>query len=254
VGRDGVGGSRTGALDIGGAMTSARRTATSQGNRRAFLFAVGGLVGGGRAALASPPGPGVAANRPGALEQQRPAPGKWDLAWLDGFKGRHKMVYDLHGHTPRPTSLAPPTNYFDAHEDLSGLRFPDINVVVGANRTAFPIVAGDALWAAHRLGERANIQEPDTGKPATRNVYLGPASGSQRATVRWLQERGAVFWMCHLSLRAIAADLGRELNRQADAVYDELVAGLVAGVKVVPAHTWAMGTVQERGFTYQSMN
>ena len=178
---------------------------------------------------------------------------KWDLAWLDGFKGRHKQLYDLMWHTLRPNTLGPPTNYFDIHEEVSGLKFPDINVVVGANSSAMPINASDTLWAKYRIGERYKITDPETGKPAIRNVYLGSATNPGRGTVRGLQARGAVFMMCNNSLQGTSRDWARELNVSPSDLHAELVAGLNAGVKVVPALTWAVGMLQERGFTYEKL-
>ena len=33
----------------------------------------------------------------------------------------------------------------------------------------------------------------------------------------------------------------------------ELLAGLNPGVRLVPSHTWAIGDVQEHGFTYENL-
>jgi hypothetical protein len=188
-----------------------------------------------------------------AAQRARPRGEPWDLAWLDAFKGRHRQVYDLIGQVPRETMLHPPSNYLEAHKELSGLEFPDINVVIGTNGAAFPITASDALWARFKFGERWNIKDPDTGQPATRNVYLGQATGAARGTVRALQARGAVFWMCNMALNTLSVDFGNRFGRPATDVYAEFVEGLLPGVRVVPAHTWAIGLVQERGFTYEKL-
>jgi hypothetical protein len=181
------------------------------------------------------------------------APQKWNLEWLDSFKGKHKQVYDLMWHTLRSNTLNPPMNYFDVHKELSRLEFPDVNVVIGANSTGFPINASDALWAKYKLGERYNIKDPGTGQPAIRNVYLGRTIGETRSTVRTLQARGAVFMMCNNALNGIAAEYAHESGATASDVHAELIAGLNPGVKVVPALTWAVGALQERGFTYEKL-
>jgi intracellular sulfur oxidation DsrE/DsrF family protein len=188
-----------------------------------------------------------------ATQAAPPARHAWDMTWLAGLKGKHKQVYDLIWHSPRPNTLNPPMNYFDAHKELSGLEFPDVNVVIGINSTAFCINASDALWAKFKMGERFNIKDPATGQPATRNVYLGLKSGERSSTVRTLQAKGAVFLMCNNSLQATAAEWSRELGTPAADLHAEFIAGLNPDVKVVPALTWAVGELQERGFTYERL-
>jgi len=207
-------------------------------SRRAFLASIAGT-----ASLAA--GVRAAAQAPGA--------GKWDLAWMDTLKGRHKQLYDLMWHTLRPNTLNPPTNYFEIHEELSGLKFPDVNVVIGANSSCMPINASDALWAKYTIGERYKITDPATGKPAVRNVYLGSATSPTGGTVRGLQARGAVFMMCNKALQGVSRDWARDLAVSPSDLHAELVAGMNPGVKVVPALTWAVGTLQERGFTYEKL-
>jgi intracellular sulfur oxidation DsrE/DsrF family protein len=180
-------------------------------------------------------------------------PEKWDIAWIDGLKGSHKLMFDLLWHTLRPNSLNPPRNYLYVHKQVFGRQFPDVNVVLGMNSTSFPINASDALWAKLKLGERYKIVDPDTGKPATRNVYLGSRDGARPDSVLALQERGAVFMMCNKSMNSLTNDFAQELSRPRPEMYAELTAGLVTGVKVVPALTWAMSTLQERGFTYAKL-
>jgi hypothetical protein len=173
-------------------------------SRRSFLAqmtglaSLGGVVAGGRA---------VGAQRTG----QNPARSeKWDTAWLDGFKGKHKQLYDLMWHTLRPNTLNPPTFYLDVHRDVSGLEFPDVNVVIGVN-TSWALNASDALWEKYALGERSDVKDSATGKPALRNVYLGTGKGDTRSSVRSLQARGAVFIQCNVALQGAINGLAREL-------------------------------------------
>jgi intracellular sulfur oxidation DsrE/DsrF family protein len=218
------------------------------GNRRSFLAQLTGLVSVGGVAIANRPAGAGARGIQAAVSTRQ----IWDTTWLDSLAGKHKQVYDLMWHTLRTNTLNPPMNYFDAHKEMSGLEFPDVNVVIGINSTPFPINASDALWAKFKLGERYNIKDPGTGQPATRNVYLGTTGGTG-STVRALQARGAVFLMCNNSLQALAADWSREMGKTASELHAELVAGLNPGVWLVPALTWAVVTLQERGFTYERL-
>jgi hypothetical protein len=213
--------------------------------RRTFLAQLTGLASIGRVA--------AAAQSPESGRLQNPAVAQEsDTAWLDSFKGKHKQVYDLMWHTLRPNTLNPPMFYLDVLRDVSGLEYPDVNVVIGVN-TSFAINASDALWAKFKLGERSEVNDPSTGKPALRNVYLGTGKSDSRSSVRMLQARGAMFIQCNVALggaiRSLAADFGKPLA-EVDA---EVRAGLNPGVRVVPALTWAVGMLQERGFTYEKL-
>ena len=84
---------------------SRRRTFLAQ---MTGLASLSGVVAGGRT---------VVAQRAGRSDQTPARSEKWDTAWLDGFKGKHKQLYDLMWHTLRPNTLNPPTFYLDVHRD-----------------------------------------------------------------------------------------------------------------------------------------
>jgi hypothetical protein len=207
-------------------------------NRRTFLTTIGGF-----AAMASR----VAA---------QPAPASSiDITWLDRFKGKHKQVFDLGSFDLSIDSpLRQPVTYMSVHREYSKLEPPDdINILIAISHKAFPMNAGDALWEKYKIGEEWNIKDPATGKPATRNIFLGAATGAAGATVRGLQARGVAFWQCNFALNAVAGELAAKSGGKQPDVRAELLAGLNPGVKLVPAHTWAIGYVQEHGFTYENL-
>jgi len=184
----------------------------------------------------------------------RPAATDWDMTWLDRFKGKHKQAFDLGSFDLSvDTPLRVPTNYLDTFRDVYHLAPPELNVAVGVSRIAFPINASDALWQKFGLGERWAIKDPATGKPSTRNIFLGGEGGGEPATVRGLQARGALFWQCNVALGAVVFQLARAVNRPQPEVRAEVVAGLNPGVTLVPSHAMAIALVQERGFTYMKV-
>jgi len=194
------------------------------------------------------------------LEAQAPAPPparpatEWDMSWLDQFKGKHKQVFDLHSFDiTKDTPLRQPTNYFDTFRDVYRLEHPDVNVAIGISNTAFPMNLSDAIWEKYQLGERYKVNDASTGKPATRNVFLGQASGGSGAMVKALQARGAIFWQCNVAFTLAVARLARDFDKPVADVRAELLAGFNPGVKLVPAHVMAIGLVQERGFTYEKL-
>ena len=213
-------------------------------DRRTFLTVLGGA-----AALTA----AATAEATEAPSQPAPASGV-DLTWFDAFKGKHKQVFDLGSFDLSiDTPLRQAVTYLSAHREINRLEPPhDINVIMGISHKAFPMNATDALWEKYAIGEVWGIKDKATGKASVRNIFVdGPVAGP--ATVRALKERGIVFWQCNFALGAIAAELAAKTGGKAPDIRADLAAGLLPDVRVVPAHTWAIGFVQERGFTYEKL-
>ena len=206
--------------------------------RRSFLTALASLSG-------------VALARPSL---DAPVSDTWDLSWLDQLKGRHKQVFAV-GSLPDQLPLHIVTNYLDAHREVFGLAFPDINTVVGIARRGFPINAQDALWAKYELGRRWQVKDPATGEWARRNIYWDamPAPPGKIVGVKPLQARGTIFWQCNNALNAIVRDLSADTGQPPDALRAELIAGFNPGVRLIPAHTMLLGLAQEHGCTYEQL-
>ena len=213
-------------------------------DRRMFLAALGGAT-----ALA-----GTSPAEAGQGSAQPASSRAIDISWFDGFKGKHKQIFDLQAFDPSlDTPLRQIVTYLSVHLELNQLEPPDgVNVIVGISHKSFPMNASDALWEKYALGEHWRIKDPETGKPAVRNVFMdGPVAGP--ATIRPLQARGVVFWQCNFALGSISNELAAKTGGKAADIRADLTAGLRPGVRLVPAHTWAVGFAQERGFTYMSL-
>jgi hypothetical protein len=174
---------------------------------------------------------------------------RFDMAWLDQMKGKHKQLYDLGGlelaTDPRPLRFA--RNFLDTFRDVYRLEYPGINTAVGISGPAFPMNASDRLWAKYKLGERSRIIDPATKQPAVRNIFYDDAS---EISVKALQARGAVFWQCNVALGVVAQQLATAFQAPAAEVHADLAAGLNPGVRLMPSHVMALALAQERGFTY----
>jgi len=184
----------------------------------------------------------LAAQPPAASAQN------WDLRWIEELKGAHKQVFDFADANPaaEPPPLRLPRNYLDAFREVYKLQFPEVRTVVGISGHAFPVNASDRLWEKYALGERSKIIDPVTGKPAVRNIFMDDGTLGVKA----LQARGTIFWQCNIALTSIAQQLAQARQLPAADVRADLLAGLNAGVRLVPSHVMAMGLVQERGVTY----
>jgi hypothetical protein len=211
-------------------------------DRRTFLTALGGAAAVTLGASAD------AAQAPAA-----PA-NAIDISWFDAFAGKHKQVFDLGSFDlSLDTPLRQVVTYLSAHQMINKLESPNgINVAVGISHKAFPMNASDALWEKYRIGEHWRITDKATGKPSVRNIFVeGPVPGP--ATVKALKSRGVVFWQCNFALGAIARELAEKTGGKPADITADLLAGLQPDVRLVPAHTWAVGFVQERGFTYEKL-
>jgi len=178
--------------------------------------------------------------------------GGWDMSWLDGLTGKHKQVFDF-GDMDR--GLAVVKNWLDAHQTVYGLSGKDLNAVVGIGGHTFPVNASDALYQKFPIGELWKVNDPDTGKPALRNIFLdgGKAPPFIGAGVRPLQGRGVIFWQCNTALHGVAGRIGDAVKRPEPEIYAELKPALNPGVILVPAHTMLIGLCQERGCSYESL-
>lgn len=180
---------------------------------------------------------------------------EWDLRWLEDLKGKHRQVFDVG--PVQDGLLHVVMNWLNAHNEVYSLRDNQLTAVVGLASRGFSANASDALWAKYGIGEHNKIKDPETGEWATRNVMVHvPADAPPMVkgmTVPALVSRGVVFWQCNNALRGIAAGIAGATNQQPAAVYEELKAGLLPHVKLVPAHTMLLGLCQERGCTYEAL-
>ncbi len=216
------------------------------GSRRSFLGVLSSIAG---TAVLRP-----AEARASTAFSRRPlAPTEeWDLSWLDKLQGKHKQVFDLG--VPQLDVVA---NYLRAFREVYRLEHPQVNAVVGIAYHAFPVNAVDALWAKYKLGSRWKINDPLTAKPSTRNIFVEPPAGAsdivREVAVRALMSRGAIFWQCNNALNRVVGELSRDTKQPFDAVRAELIAGLLPGVKLIPAHAMLIGLAQEHGCTYEKL-
>jgi hypothetical protein len=218
--------------------------------RRPFIGTLASLAG--IAAVA--PGSALAVTHGESRSESTATPGSWDLSWLDTLKGKHRQVFAAGG--GGPMSMAVATNWLDAHEEVFGLKPPAVNAIIGISVRAFPINCSDRLWTKYEIGRRFEIKDPGTSDYAVRNIFVDQVpdfAGWKVVGVRPLQTRGVIFWQCNNALTGHANRFAREMQLDPKEVHDDLVAGLNPGVKLVPAHTMALGLAQEHGCTYEQL-
>ncbi|MBA3646579.1 MAG: hypothetical protein H0W63_10435 [Gemmatimonadaceae bacterium] len=184
------------------------------------------------------------------------ASSSWDLSWLDAFKGKHRQLFDFgDADISEESHLRVVRNWLNAHKEVFGLESPEVNTIVGIAGSAYPLNASDRLWQAYPIGEQWKIKDPKTNTWAKRNVYdvpgdIGPRGPSH---ISALVARGTVFWQCNNAFGGVVSQLAKAVGKPADVVRADLLAGMMPGVHLVPAHTMLVGLAQEHGFAYEAM-
>jgi intracellular sulfur oxidation DsrE/DsrF family protein len=111
------------------------------------------------------------------------------------------------------------------------------------------------------------VKDPETGKPATRNIFYptkpntlddveDPKSKWQDSSMQGLQARGCTFLSCHNATEAQAGTLVKKLGLSVtqEEVTNDLQAHTVPGIQIMPAMVAAMAVLQSEGhFTYLSV-
>ncbi|GAA4279839.1 twin-arginine translocation signal domain-containing protein [Gaetbulibacter aestuarii] len=172
--------------------------------------------------------------------------------WFEKIKGTHRIVYD--GSTPHDSFPIIWNWAFYLSNNQAGTPDEDMTAMTVLRHNAIAFALKDALWAKYKLGEFFKITDLTTGEPAVRNMVYEPGDGDFILPgidgIKRLQERGAMFCVCNLALNVYSGFLAKGMNMEADAVYKEMVDGVLPGVQIVPSGVWALGRAQEHGCGY----
>jgi hypothetical protein len=176
----------------------------------------------------------------------------WDWSWLGRITGKHKQVYDISA-IDDLRALRVVRNWLNAYRDVFQLNPPEVTAVAGMVSSGY-INFNDAIWAKYGLGDETKTKD-QSGAPVTRNVYRHADTGALWTdySLEALQARSVIFWQCNNALKGITQHLATKMQMAPAAVRAELIAGLLPGVYLVPAHTMAIGLSQEHGCTYEAL-
>lgn len=176
----------------------------------------------------------------------------WDMSWLSRLTGRHKQVYDI-AELGDGQGLRTIRNYLNAYRDVFNLNPPEVTAVAAMINGGL-INFNDGIWSKYGFGEETKTKDPQTGTWVTHNIFRHAETGPLAdCSVETLQARGVIFWQCNNALKGLTRRMATKMQMQPEAVRAELIAGLLPGVYLVPAHTMAIGMAQEHGCTYEAL-
>ncbi|MDA0993691.1 MAG: hypothetical protein O3A13_08665 [Proteobacteria bacterium] len=185
--------------------------------------------------------------------------------WLDSMTGNHKCLFDFPQHG-RGAGLVHIYNYIATYQAAYGADVSDISTVgtlysVGAN-SSIPMAFTDEMWGKYKFGEYMSLDDPQTGKPAVRNLFYKTMDGDELprvgtigpfpdASVSALQANmGTIFLLCNNAAIALGMDLSRLGFGAAADITAELKSNLMPGIQVVPAMVIAIEKAQAAGISY----
>ena len=195
------------------------------------------------------------------------ATAKMDMkdAWLDGLDGPHRCLFDFPQHK-RGAGLVHIRNYVLTYIQAYGADVSDINTIgtfyaIGPN-SSLPMGFTDAMWEKYRFGEYLELTDPQTGKPAVRNLFyetldgdelprVGPLGPFPDSSVSAMQANmGTTFLMCNNAVVAISLDLARLGHGEPADIEADLKNHIHEGVHLVPAMVIAIERAQKAGISY----
>jgi intracellular sulfur oxidation DsrE/DsrF family protein len=195
----------------------------------------------------------------------------WDFAEFDKLvrsPAKAKQVYDVRG-VGEGKFLNNVKNSLNGFIYGFGIPEKEIKIAVAMHGPSNALAFDDAMWQKYRLGEFVDVNDPATGKPATRNIFFPAKAGGagnpqesnlqdrnskiQDHSIEALQGRGVKFLSCHTATEEQVGGMIAKFSLKASAeeIVKDLQAHVLPGVLIVPAMVATVALLQSEGhFTY----
>jgi hypothetical protein len=155
-------------------------------------------------------------------------------------------------------------NSLNGFEFGFGIAPKKVQIIAALHGPANMINYNDSMWAKYRIGEWLGVNDPQTGRPAVRNIYYqskvsktadakadpsDESAGFQDKSVEGLQRRGVKFLSCHTATEEQAkVVVGRlKLTEEPEAVVKDLQSNTVPNVLIVPSMVASVAILQIEG-------
>ena len=192
--------------------------------------------------------------------------GDWNFAEFDKLvrvQAKAKQVYDIRA-VGDGKFLNNIKNSLNGFHYGFGIPVDQIKIAVALHGPSNALAFDDSMWEKYRLGEFVEVNDPATGKAATRNIFFPKKPGTsvdlqdrsstlQDFSIEALQARGVKFLSCHTATEEQAGAIIKKLSlkMQIEDVVKDLQAHVLAGVLVVPAMVATVSLLQSEGhYTY----
>jgi intracellular sulfur oxidation DsrE/DsrF family protein len=174
--------------------------------------------------------------------------------WLDQIPGKHRMVFDSITPDTLGDSILFAGNFIKVNKSDYGLESNELALVVVMRHLSTPFGFNDAMWAKYgaAMAKLAGFEDPKTKAAPNTNLYNAGGYGTQLhnygTTLDSLAKQGVQFGVCSMAGHKVAGDIATAVHGNADAIFTELTANLIASARMVPAGILIVNRAQERGY------
>ena len=201
--------------------------------RRALIAGLGAMAAAGT----------VGVRTAGAQERSAQAPFSPTLhepdAWMSAMGGKHRVVLYVTSPEGLPDVIRFAGNLFTGHKNGYGVEEADVKLIICVRHAATAYGYSDAIWSKY-----GKVLDGRASPPPSAN----PFNSGERMQLSDLAKRGVQFMVCGTASRAISGRIATSEGSNAEAVYKEMVAGLIPNARIVAAGVVGVVHAQERGF------
>jgi hypothetical protein len=184
-----------------------------------------------------------------------PAPGDWDVAWVNRLTGKHRVVFDVpeveSGYGVWRASI-----WAKQYQEVLGVAPRDTSAALVLRHNGIVLAMRQEFWDAYGIGKAKGVTHPVTVQPTDRNPALlssardeQPAGFDAFALDKFLA-RGGVALACNLALQDCVQLIADREKVGADEARKRAVALMVPGVILQPSGVFAVVRAQEAGCHY----
>jgi intracellular sulfur oxidation DsrE/DsrF family protein len=201
-------------------------------------------------------GTGLASAQPTAAQTGgfKPRRHKED-AWMDASKAAHRIIIDSASPNAGGAALLYANNSFASNKSGYGLETNDLAVIVVLRHLSTPFGYTDAMWVKYgaAFSEILDFRDPKTKLAPTTNLYNSGAAGmsltNMGVTIPSLIAKNVQFAICNSATRFMSNAVAQKTKGEAEAIYQEFTANLIANSHLVAAGVVAVNRAQEYGYT-----
>jgi hypothetical protein len=184
----------------------------------------------------------------------RPARHELD-SWMDGLPGKHRIFIDAATTHGGAEAVLFANNLYTANKAAYSLADNDLAMVICMRHFATPFAYTDAIWAKYgkAFSDMVQFTDPKTHQAPSTNLLNSTAYGmtlpNLGSTIDQQTARGTRYAVCDAATHFFAAQLAAMKLGAEDAIYKELVAGIIPNARMVSAGVVAVTRSQEYGYS-----